>query len=121
VPGSSYSDADAVHYLMLQRNLLYTVITRAIKLVVLVGPCKAIGIVIHNDKVSGRCTGLAWRLANKKRVLRERCGYRPEKGLMSHNHVRKSGGYFPRGDFVVGRVGTGCLLTGLGIVTGFGL
>ena len=52
------------HYLMLQRNLLYTAITRAKKLVVLVGSRKAIGIAIHNDKVLRRYTGLAWRLAH---------------------------------------------------------
>jgi exodeoxyribonuclease V alpha subunit len=50
------------HYMMLQRNLLYTAITRARELVVLVGTKKALGIAVKNDKVSERYTGLAARL-----------------------------------------------------------
>ena len=42
------------HYIMLQRNLLYTAITRAKKLVVLVGSRKAIAIAIRNNKVQHR-------------------------------------------------------------------
>jgi exodeoxyribonuclease V alpha subunit len=51
------------HYIMLQRNLLYTAITRARKLVVLVGSRKALAIAIRNNKVQRRFTGLADRLA----------------------------------------------------------
>ena len=50
------------HYLMLQRNLLYTGITRAKRLVVLVGTQRAIGIAVHNDKVRERHSGLSVRL-----------------------------------------------------------
>lgn len=50
------------HYLMLQRNLLYTAITRARQLCVLVGNRKAIGIAVRNNKVAQRHTALAWRL-----------------------------------------------------------
>jgi exodeoxyribonuclease V alpha subunit len=50
------------HYLMLQRNLLYTAITRAKRLVVLVGTRRAIGIAVHNDKVRERHSGLSVRL-----------------------------------------------------------
>lgn len=50
------------HYMMLQRNLLYTAITRARKLVVLVGSKKAIAIVVKNDKVSQRYTALKDRV-----------------------------------------------------------
>jgi exodeoxyribonuclease V alpha subunit len=50
------------HFMMLQRNLLYTAITRAKKLVVLVGTRKAIGMAVHNDKLTRRYSGLAWRL-----------------------------------------------------------
>ncbi len=50
------------HYLLLQRNLLYTAITRAEQLVVLVGSRKAIAIAVKNDKVSQRFTALAARL-----------------------------------------------------------
>jgi hypothetical protein len=41
------------HYTMLQRNLLYTGVTRGKRLVVLVGQTKAIAIAVRN--VSGRC------------------------------------------------------------------
>jgi exodeoxyribonuclease V alpha subunit len=50
------------HYLMLQRNLLYTAITRARRLVVLVGTRRAIAIAVRNDKVRERHSGLAMRL-----------------------------------------------------------
>jgi exodeoxyribonuclease V alpha subunit len=51
------------HYLMLQRNLLYTAITRAKQLCVLVGTRKAIGIAVRNATVAQRWSGLAARLA----------------------------------------------------------
>ncbi|WP_420641195.1 ATP-dependent RecD-like DNA helicase [Candidatus Leptofilum sp.] len=50
------------HYLMLQRNLLYTAVTRAKKLVILVGTRKAIRIAVKNDKTTQRHTALDWRL-----------------------------------------------------------
>lgn len=50
------------HYLMLQRNLLYTAITRARKLCVLVGSRRAIGMAVKNNKVTERYTALEWRL-----------------------------------------------------------
>mgnify|MGYP000507139747 CR=1 FL=1 len=50
------------HYLMLQRNLLYTAVTRAKQLCVLVGSRKAIAIAVHNDRVTRRYTALDWRL-----------------------------------------------------------
>jgi exodeoxyribonuclease V alpha subunit len=50
------------HYMMLQRNLLYTAITRARQLCVLVGSRRAIGIAVHNNKVAHRYTALDWRL-----------------------------------------------------------
>jgi len=50
------------HYLMLQRNLLYTAVTRAKELCVLVGSRKAITIAVRNDKVARRYTALDWRL-----------------------------------------------------------
>jgi exodeoxyribonuclease V alpha subunit len=53
------------HYLMLQRNLLYTAVTRAKKLCVLVGSRKAIGIAVRNDKVAHRYTALSWRLSER--------------------------------------------------------
>lgn len=50
------------HYMMLQRNLLYTAITRAKKLVVLVGDRKAVAMAVRNNKVSERYSGLLSRL-----------------------------------------------------------
>lgn len=50
------------HYMMLQRNLLYTAITRARSLCVLVGSRRAIGIAVHNNRVAQRYSALAWRL-----------------------------------------------------------
>ena len=52
------------HYMMLQRNLLYTGVTRARKLVVLVGSKKAIDIAVHNNRISQRNTRLASRLGS---------------------------------------------------------
>jgi exodeoxyribonuclease V alpha subunit len=52
----------AQHYLMLQRNLLYTAVTRARRLVVLVGTRQAIGIAVRNAKVRERHSGLSVRL-----------------------------------------------------------
>ncbi len=51
------------HYMLLQRNLLYTAITRAKKLVVLVGQRKAVYIAVKNNLVAQRYSALAWRLA----------------------------------------------------------
>ena len=51
------------HYLLLQRNLIYTGITRAKKLVVLVGTKKALAIAIKNNKPQMRFTHLSERLA----------------------------------------------------------
>jgi exodeoxyribonuclease V alpha subunit len=50
------------HYMMLQRNLLYTAVTRARKLVVLVGDRKAIGMAVRNNRISERNTRLKERL-----------------------------------------------------------
>jgi len=50
------------HYMMLQRNLLYTAITRAKQLVVLVGTRKALQIAVNNNKVAERYSGLMQRL-----------------------------------------------------------
>jgi exodeoxyribonuclease V alpha subunit len=50
------------HYMMLQRNLLYTAITRARRLVVLVGQPRAIAMAVKNDKVTARYSGLRSRL-----------------------------------------------------------
>jgi exodeoxyribonuclease V alpha subunit len=53
----------AQHYIMLQRNLLYTAITRAKQRVVLVGTRRAVSIAVQNDKVEQRWSALQARLA----------------------------------------------------------
>ncbi|PKL19742.1 MAG: helicase [Spirochaetae bacterium HGW-Spirochaetae-4] len=50
------------HFVMLQRNLLYTAVTRAKKVLVLLGERKAVGYAIRNQKTSGRNTRLDERL-----------------------------------------------------------
>jgi exodeoxyribonuclease V alpha subunit len=50
------------HYMMLQRNLLYTAVTRARKLVVLVGSPRAVAIAVNNHRIADRYSALAERL-----------------------------------------------------------
>jgi len=50
------------HYVLLQRNLLYTAVTRGKKLVVLVGTKKAIAIAVKNNRTRNRFTLLEQRL-----------------------------------------------------------
>src|SRR5450759_4454179 len=50
------------HRMLLQRNLLYTAITRAKRFCVLVGQPHALEIAVRNDRVAWRNTGLAERL-----------------------------------------------------------
>jgi len=52
------------HYVMLQRNVFYTAITRARQLVVLVGDPKAVGMAIRNTAGARRYSRLAERLQN---------------------------------------------------------
>ncbi|PJF31054.1 MAG: ATP-dependent RecD-like DNA helicase [Candidatus Thermofonsia Clade 1 bacterium] len=53
------------HYMLLQRNLLYTAVTRARRLVVLVGTKRAVKMAVKNDQVARRYTALAWRLQTR--------------------------------------------------------
>ncbi len=50
------------HFVMLQRNLLYTGVTRAKKALIIIGEKKAVSYAIRNEKTSGRNTKLAERL-----------------------------------------------------------
>ena len=52
-------------WMMLQRNLLYTAVTRAKQLVVLVGSRKAIGQAVRTVSAGRRCTALDFRLTVK--------------------------------------------------------
>ncbi len=65
------------HYRLLQRNLLYTAVTRARQVVVLVGSRKAIGMAVRNDRIAGRNTRLAQRLRDY-RVEERSHGYTPD-------------------------------------------
>ncbi len=51
------------HYILLQRNLIYTAVTRGMNLVVMVGTGKALAIGVNNDKTKKRFTYLRYRLS----------------------------------------------------------
>ncbi len=50
------------HYIMLQRNLIYTGMTRAKRLLILIGTRRALGIAVRNDRPVMRCCLLGGRL-----------------------------------------------------------
>jgi exodeoxyribonuclease V alpha subunit len=54
------------HYVMLQRNLLYTAVTRAREMIVVVGTRKALELAIANDAVAQRYTTLKHRLRGEE-------------------------------------------------------
>ena len=56
----------AEHYRMLQRNLLYTALTRAKQLAVLVGSRRAVARAVKNAAPQRRCTRLARRLSEAR-------------------------------------------------------
>jgi exodeoxyribonuclease V alpha subunit len=51
------------HYVLLQRNLIYTAVTRGRNLVVMVGSRKALAIGVNNNKTQQRFTRLRYRLS----------------------------------------------------------
>jgi exodeoxyribonuclease V alpha subunit len=53
------------HYLLLQRNLIYTGVTRGKALVVLVGQAKALALAVRNHQTGQRFSGLLSRLQTK--------------------------------------------------------
>ncbi|MEM1370578.1 MAG: ATP-binding domain-containing protein, partial [Cyanobacteria bacterium P01_H01_bin.15] len=53
------------HFLMLNRNLLYTALTRAKKLAILLGPQKAIGLAIRQTQAQKRYTLLDYRISSQ--------------------------------------------------------
>ena len=55
----------SAHYIMLQRNLLYTAVTRAKKLVILIGSKAALNTAVENDRTRKRYTLLAERLGHR--------------------------------------------------------
>lgn len=50
------------HYVMLERNLLYTGVTRGKRLVVIIGQPKALAMAVKNKQSARRVTGLSFRL-----------------------------------------------------------
>ena len=54
------------HYTLLERNLIYTAVTRGKKLVVIIGQPKALGMAVKNKKSRKRVTLLAQRLSDAK-------------------------------------------------------
>jgi exodeoxyribonuclease V alpha subunit len=54
------------HYMMLQRNLLYTAVTRGKRLVVLVGTTKALGLAVRRHDPAERYTALRRRLQGRQ-------------------------------------------------------
>jgi exodeoxyribonuclease V alpha subunit len=55
------------HYMLLQRNLIYTGITRAKRLLVVVGQKKALGLAVRNDQSRKRYSGLLSSLKETSR------------------------------------------------------
>ncbi len=53
------------HFMLLQRNLVYTGITRGKKLVVLIGQRKALEMAVRNNRTEQRFSGLLARLAGQ--------------------------------------------------------
>jgi len=60
------------HYILLQRNLIYTALTRARQLCILVGTLKALSIAVNNNQSIRRYSSLAERLAPPKGHLETR-------------------------------------------------
>ncbi len=54
------------HYMLLQRNLLYTAVTRGKKLVMIIGQTKALATAVENTKVERRLTNLAEKIRQEK-------------------------------------------------------
>jgi exodeoxyribonuclease V alpha subunit len=55
-----------LHGLLLQRNLVYTGITRGKKLVVVVGQRRALGMAVKNNRTEQRFSGLLARLKSEE-------------------------------------------------------
>jgi exodeoxyribonuclease V alpha subunit len=61
------------HYILLQRNLIYTGVTRAKELAVLIGTKQAMAMALRNDKPQKRMTRLCYRM---RRMRGAECGVR---------------------------------------------
>jgi exodeoxyribonuclease V alpha subunit len=81
------------HYIMLQRNLVYTGITRAKKLVVIVGTKQAMTLAIRNNKVVQRNTNLATRLSVTDENLELKLDY--EELLIDDLYMNSGSNFLP--------------------------
>jgi exodeoxyribonuclease V alpha subunit len=52
------------HFLLLQRNLVYTGVTRGKRLVVVIGQAKALAMAVKNNRTAQRYSGLLGRIAH---------------------------------------------------------
>lgn len=64
----SPAEASVQHYILLQRNLIYTGVTRGKRLLVLIGQRKALGIAVRNDRPQRRYSGLLTSLRSDRRA-----------------------------------------------------
>ena len=71
------------HYMMLQRNLLYTAITRAKELVVIVGTKEALGIAIRNNKAVERNSHLVSRIRGALGQPGEAFGFKTSEATLA--------------------------------------
>ncbi len=74
------------HAMMLQRNLLYTAITRAKQLAILVGSPKAIGMAVHNARPLLRHTVLPLQLKRAFRIPHNSKNPPPQPWPDAHHH-----------------------------------
>ncbi len=63
------------HFVMLQRNLIYTAMTRAKKLLVMVGTRKALAIAVKNIRIEPRYSMLVERIAKLCPTMKNTCPY----------------------------------------------
>ena len=57
------------HYLLLQRNLVYTAVTRGKQLVTLIGQSKALSLAVKNNRTEQRFSGLLARLKSDAEAM----------------------------------------------------
>ena len=58
--------------MLMTKNLLYTAVTRAKQMVVLVGSHYTIGCMVKNASTSDRFTGLCEKMCNIKEIIAEK-------------------------------------------------
>ena len=86
------------HYVMLQRNLIYTGITRAKKILVMVGTKKALSYAVRNVTVTRRNTLLKERLADEIQARKPVKVYYPDFGNQAADVQMVAEGKVPYGN-----------------------